>query len=134
MSRWNEGSWYEIPLDTEGSLSQLIRGIIRGEDRTDRVFKNEFQVDKIYIVGHSYGAYVGMKCIQRKPDNFAQESEYDAWQEKKSSLEDAAKRAAILLQKFRTEGKNVIHVQHNFAKLSEFYRMVKPLEGEKSYT
>ena len=53
---------------------------------------------------------------------------------KKSSLEDAAKRAAILLQKFRTEGKNVIHVQHNFAKLSEFYRMVKPLEGEKSYT
>lgn len=45
--------------------------------------------------------------------------------------EDAAKRAAILLQKFRTEGKNVIHVQHNFAKLSEFYRMVKPLEGEK---
>ena len=40
-----------------------------------------------YIVGHSYGVYVGMKCIQRKPDNFA--------------------------------------------KLSEFYRMVKPLEGEK---
>ena len=40
-----------------------------------------------YIVGHSYGAYVGMKCIQRKLDNFA--------------------------------------------KLSEFYRMVKPLEGEK---
>ena len=45
--------------------------------------------------------------------------------------EDAAKRAAALLTKFRTEGKDVIHVQHNFAELSEFYSLVKPLDGEK---
>lgn len=32
--------------------------------------KKEFQVDKIYLVGHSYGTYVGMKCIQMQPDDF----------------------------------------------------------------
>lgn len=32
--------------------------------------RNEFRVDKIYIVGHSYGTYVGMKCIQRNPDYY----------------------------------------------------------------
>lgn len=32
--------------------------------------KKEFQVEKIYLVGHSYGTYVGMKCIQLHPENY----------------------------------------------------------------
>lgn len=32
--------------------------------------KEEFQVDKIYIVAHSYGSYIGMKCIQRNPNDY----------------------------------------------------------------
>ena len=32
--------------------------------------KKEFQVDKIYLVGHSYGTYVGMKCAQMRPEDY----------------------------------------------------------------
>jgi pimeloyl-ACP methyl ester carboxylesterase len=32
--------------------------------------KEQFQVDKIYIVAHSYGTYVGMKCIQQNPEDY----------------------------------------------------------------
>ena len=28
MNKWNEESWNQIPLDTEGSLSQLIEEFI----------------------------------------------------------------------------------------------------------
>ena len=42
----------------------------------------------------------------------------------------AAEKAAQLLDKFRKEGKTVIHVQHNFKMLSGIHSLVKPLEGE----
>ena len=43
----------------------------------------------------------------------------------------AAKKAALLLEKFRSEGKTVIHVRHNFKALSGIHSLVKPLEDEK---
>ena len=43
----------------------------------------------------------------------------------------AAKKAALLLEKFRSEGKPVIHVRHNFKALSGIHSLVKPLEDEK---
>ncbi|SEQ46770.1 Nicotinamidase-related amidase [Lachnospiraceae bacterium NE2001] len=43
----------------------------------------------------------------------------------------AAEKAAQLLDKFRKEGKTVIHVQHNFKMLSGIHSLVKPLEGER---
>lgn len=45
--------------------------------------------------------------------------------------EAAAKKSAMLLERFRAEGKNVIHVQHNFAECFEIHSLVKPCEGEK---
>ena len=44
---------------------------------------------------------------------------------------EAAKKAAVLLERFRKEGKTIIHVQHNFKALSGIHCLVKPLEGEK---
>ena len=32
--------------------------------------KEEFQVDKIYMVAHSYGTFVGMKCIEMNPNDY----------------------------------------------------------------
>lgn len=32
--------------------------------------KAEFEVEKIYIIGHSYGTYVGMRCIKEHPEHF----------------------------------------------------------------
>ena len=43
----------------------------------------------------------------------------------------AAKNAARTLEKFRSEGKTVIHVRHNFKVLSGIHSLVKPIEGEK---
>ncbi|MBP3235262.1 MAG: cysteine hydrolase [Eubacterium sp.] len=43
----------------------------------------------------------------------------------------AARNAARLLEKFRSEGKTVIHVQHNFKILSGIHSLVKPIGGEK---
>ena len=43
----------------------------------------------------------------------------------------AAKNAARVLEKFRAEGKAVIHVQHNFKVLAGIHSLVKPIEGEK---
>lgn len=45
--------------------------------------------------------------------------------------EDAAKKSAMLLRRFRAEGKNVIHVQHNFAECFGIHSLVKPYDGEK---
>ena len=44
---------------------------------------------------------------------------------------EAAKNAARLLEKFREEGKTVIHVQHEFGALDCIHKTVEPLEGEK---
>ena len=43
----------------------------------------------------------------------------------------AAKNAAKILERFRLEGKTVIHVQHNFKILSGIHSLVKPVKGEK---
>ena len=43
----------------------------------------------------------------------------------------AARNAARILEKFRREGKTVIHVQHNFKLLSVIHSLVKPIEGER---
>ena len=43
----------------------------------------------------------------------------------------AARNAARVLEKFRSEDKTVIHVQHNFKVLSGIHSLVKPIEGEK---
>lgn len=32
--------------------------------------RDAFDMEKIYIMGHSYGTYVGMKCVQIKPDYY----------------------------------------------------------------
>ena len=45
--------------------------------------------------------------------------------------EEAARKAAMLLDKFRNEGKPVIHVQHNATEHAEIHELVKPNEGEK---
>ncbi len=44
---------------------------------------------------------------------------------------EAARKAAQLLEKFRSEGKTVIHVQHNFKMLSGIHSLVKPMNNEK---
>lgn len=44
---------------------------------------------------------------------------------------EAAEKAARLLEKFRKEGKTVIHVQHDFKILACINKLVEPLEGEK---
>lgn len=45
--------------------------------------------------------------------------------------EAAAKKAAVLLKKFREEGKTVIHVKHAFKNFPEINEIVKPVDGEK---
>lgn len=45
--------------------------------------------------------------------------------------ESAAQQVKVLLDKFRSAGKRVIHVQHAFPKHRELYQLVAPLEGEK---
>lgn len=42
-----------------------------------------------------------------------------------------AKNARVLLDKFRMEGKAVIHVKHDFKILAEIHKIVKPLPNEK---
>ena len=44
---------------------------------------------------------------------------------------EAAGKAARLLEKFRKEGKTVIHVQHDFKILACINKLVEPLEDEK---
>lgn len=44
---------------------------------------------------------------------------------------EAAKKASELLDRFRKDGKTVIHVKHNFKHFSAIHKLVKPLENEK---
>ena len=46
--------------------------------------------------------------------------------------EDAADKAAAVLERFRQEKKTVIHVRHNFETLSEINERVRPVDGEKT--
>ncbi len=43
----------------------------------------------------------------------------------------AAKKAAILLETFRREGKPVIHVKHHFKMFSNIHKLVQPANNEK---
>lgn len=43
----------------------------------------------------------------------------------------AAKKAAALLERFRLEGKPIIHVKHHFKMLSDLHKSVKPVKQEK---
>lgn len=47
---------------------------------------------------------------------------------------EAAMKAAVLLRKFREEGKTIIHVKHNVKMFSEINNLVEPREGEKIIT
>ena len=44
---------------------------------------------------------------------------------------ETARKAAEVLERFRSEGKTVIHVQHNFEVFSGIHNLVKPIDGEK---
>lgn len=44
---------------------------------------------------------------------------------------EAAKKASELLDRFRKDGKTVIHVKHNFVHFSGIHKLVKPLKNEK---
>ena len=44
---------------------------------------------------------------------------------------EAAGKAALILQRFREEGKTVVHIKHNFNVLSCIHDSVKPLSDEK---
>ena len=44
---------------------------------------------------------------------------------------ETANKAAALLQRFRNEGKTVIHIQHDSKLLSGINKRVKPINGEK---
>lgn len=69
-----------VNWDQRGSGRSYYTGIDRETLTTEQIcmdaielteyLKKEFQVDKIYLVGHSYGTYVGMKCIQMKPEYY----------------------------------------------------------------
>lgn len=45
--------------------------------------------------------------------------------------EEAAKKAMILLERFRAEEKMIVHVKHNFDAYAEIHKLVVPLPGEK---
>ena len=44
--------------------------IVPYQKEWEEYLKDTFQVEKIYLVGHSYGTYVGMKCVQMNPDDY----------------------------------------------------------------
>lgn len=44
---------------------------------------------------------------------------------------ETAKNVRVLLDKFREEGKTVIHVKHDFKMFAEIHKIVKPLPNEK---
>lgn len=44
---------------------------------------------------------------------------------------EAAGKAALILQRFREEGKTIVHIKHNFNVLSCIHDSVKPLSDEK---
>lgn len=61
------GRSYDAKIDEETlTTDQICLDAIE----LTKYLKKEFQVDKIYLVCHSYGTYVGMKCIQMNPEDY----------------------------------------------------------------
>ena len=79
QKEWEE-HFTVVNWDQRGSGRSYYSKIDRETLTTEQICKDaielteylreEFQVDKIYLVGHSYGTYVGMKCIQMKPEYY----------------------------------------------------------------
>ncbi len=69
-----------VNWDQRGSGRSYDKNLEEGTLTTEQIcsdaieltkyLKEEFQVDKLYMVCHSYGTYVGMKCIQRNPKDY----------------------------------------------------------------
>ena len=61
------GRSYNDAVDT---LTLTTEQICSDAIELTHYLKKEFDVEKIYLVGHSYGTYVGMRCIESNPEDF----------------------------------------------------------------
>lgn len=69
-----------IVADQRGSGKSYSKKIDRATLTTKQIcldamelteyLREQFHTEKIYLMGHSYGTYVGMKCIQKKPEYY----------------------------------------------------------------
>ncbi len=69
-----------INWDQRGSGRSYHKDIDKASLNTEQIcqdaieltkyLQETFQVEKIYLVGHSYGTYVGMKCVQMNPESY----------------------------------------------------------------
>lgn len=79
QSEW-EKNFVVVNWDQLDSGRSFNKNIKQDEITTDRIcsdaielthyLEKRFGVDKIYLVGHSYGSLVGMRCIDKSPDDF----------------------------------------------------------------
>lgn len=44
---------------------------------------------------------------------------------------EAARKAGVLLERFRTEKKTIVHIKHNFDAFAKIHKLVAPLSNEK---
>jgi len=61
------GRSYSDDIDTDQLTTDLI---CSDAIELTEYLKETFDVDKIYLVAHSYGTYVGMRCIQSNPEDY----------------------------------------------------------------
>lgn len=63
----NSGRSYDKSISSEEITTDAIC-----KDTLELVewLKKRFNVEKVYLVGHSYGTYVGMRCIKERPQDF----------------------------------------------------------------
>ncbi len=61
------GKSYHNNIDTNTLTSEQI--YLDAVELT-QYLKEEFKTEKIYLVCHSYGTYIGMKCINNNPDDY----------------------------------------------------------------
>lgn len=79
QSEW-EKHFVVVNWDQLNSGRSYDKNISRSEITTDRIcsdaielthyLEKRFGVEKIYLVGHSYGSLVGMRCIDKSPDDY----------------------------------------------------------------